>query len=72
MSNEDELRCWFAGCALVGLTMREGVGTAMEYDAWALADKMIAIKESSKKDNQEPEVEMGIVAAKPKRKTKSA
>jgi hypothetical protein len=64
--NDQELRCWFAGCALVGLTMREGVGMAMEYDAWALADKMIAIKESSKEDNQEPEV--GIVAAKPRRK----
>jgi len=66
MSNEDELRCWFAGCALVGLTMR---GEAWSPDEpWEIADDLLAVR------NKEPEVEMGIVAAKPKpkRKTKSA
>lgn len=60
--NDEELRCWFAGCALVGLTMREGVGLAMEYDAWGLADAMLEAR------NAEPEEEIGIVAAKPRRK----
>jgi hypothetical protein len=62
--NEEELRCWFAGCALVGLTMR---GEAWGPDEpWEIADELIAIR------NIEPEQEIGIVAAKPKRKTKNA
>ena len=62
--NENDLRDCFAMFALAGLTMREGVGAAMEHDAWALADKMMAIRETSK----EPEQEIGIVAIKSRRK----
>jgi len=62
--NEEELKCWFAGCALVGLIMS---GEAWSPDEpWEIADDLLAVR------NKEPEVEMGIVAAKPKRKTKSA
>ena len=61
--NDEELRCWFAGCALAGLTMR---GEAWDpNEPWEIADDLLAIR-----NKQEPEV--GIVAAKPKRRTKSA
>jgi hypothetical protein len=58
--NDEELRCWFAGCVLVGLIMRDKVCDAEE--AWFVADKMIEAR------NQESEQEVGIVAAKPRRK----
>jgi hypothetical protein len=58
--NDEELRCWFAGCALVGLTMR---GEAWSPDEpWEIADDLLAVR------NQEPKQEVGIVAAKPRRK----
>jgi hypothetical protein len=62
--NNEELRCWFAGCALVGLTMH---GEAWDpNEPWEIADDLLAIR------NKEPEPEVGIVAAKPKRRVKSA
>lgn len=66
--NEQDLRDCFAMFALVGLVMREGVGESMELDAWAIADKML---EARKKKEVVSEVEDGIVAIKPKRRSKS-
>lgn len=67
--NENDLRDCFAMFALVGLVTREGVceGSALELDAWAMADRMVATRETSKEpENDEPEV--GIVAVKSRRK----
>lgn len=59
--NENDLRDAFAMFALVGLVNREGVceGSALELDAWAMADRMLATRETSKEKPEE-----GIVAIK--------
>jgi len=64
--NENDLRDAFAMFAMMGLVMREGVceGSALELDAWSMADRMLATRETSK----EPEQENGIAAFKPKRR----
>ena len=51
--NEQDLRDCFAMFALVGLVMREGVveRSALELDAWAMADRMVATRETSKEDD---------------------
>jgi hypothetical protein len=41
---DEDLRDFFAGMALMGLVMREGYNLAIEYDAYALADNMIKRK----------------------------
>lgn len=67
--NEQDLRDCFAMFAMVGLVMREGVGQqGIEIDAWVMADKMMATRNTNYKD--EPEVEEGIAAVKPKRRSK--
>lgn len=78
--NDEDLRDFFAGLALIGLVMREGYNLAIEYDAYAIADNMIKRKhdpdpygkndEDYVEDEPEPEPEVGIAAVKRKRKTK--
>jgi len=79
--NDEDLRDFFAGLALMGLVMREGYNLAIEYDAYALADNMIKRKhdpdpygkndEDYVEDDPEPVPEEGITAIKPKRKPRS-
>jgi len=64
--NEEDLRDCFAMFAMNGLISRGSVWDFKE--AWDIADGML----KARTQEPEPEVEMGIVAAKPKRKTKSA
>jgi hypothetical protein len=62
--NENDLRDCFAMFITNGL-----LSAAISYDAeevWQMADEMLKAR------NKEPEPEVGIVAAKPKRRTKSA
>jgi len=62
--NEQDLRDCFAMFAMLGLIMRDKVCDAEE--AWFVADKMIEAR------NAEPKQEVGIVAAKSRRKAKDA
>jgi hypothetical protein len=65
--NDEDLRDCFAMFALNGiLSCNYDVGEEPAVLAYKYADEMLRAR------NKEPEVEMGIVAAKPKRKTKSA
>jgi hypothetical protein len=66
--DQEHLRCLFAGFAMAGLVMREGVGVGgLEIDAWVMADRMMATRNTNYKD----EPEEGIVAIKKRvRKTK--
>jgi hypothetical protein len=60
--NEQDLRDCFAMFAMMGLVTREGVceGSFLELDAWAMADRMLATRETSKEEPNED----GIVAIK--------
>jgi len=60
--NENDLRDCFAMFALNGLLSRASVFDVKEV--WEIADAMLEAR------NKEPEVEEGIVAVKPKRRTK--
>ncbi len=62
--NEQDLRDCFAMFAMVGKIIREGAGNLVAEDVWNIADEMVKARKT------EPEVEEGIVAVKPKRKTK--
>ena len=65
--NENDLRDCFAMFALNGiLSCNYDVGEEPAVLAYKYADEMLKAR------NAEPEQEVGIVAAKPKRKTKSA
>lgn len=65
--NENDLRDCFAMFAMVGLLFNEN------YEAGCLADMSYHIANKMiEQRNKEPEPEVGIVAAKPKRRTKSA
>ena len=61
--NENDLRDCFAMFAMVGLAANEN-RTAIPEMAYKLADAMLEAR------NIEPKQEVGIVAAKPKRRTK--
>ena len=64
--NEKDLRDCFAMFALVGIVIRGNILSNKADDAkeaWATADHMLKAR------NAEPEVEEGIVAVKPKRRT---
>ena len=64
--NEKDLRDCFAMFAMLRIAL-DGTGEVQEASArrcWKMADAMMATR------NEEPEVEEGIVAVKPKRKTK--
>lgn len=75
--NENDLRDCFAMFAMLGVTM-DGSLNALSYQqksdvkkeiatfAYELADAMLEAR------NKKPEQEIGIVAAKPRRRTKSA
>ena len=65
--NEEDLRDCFAMFAMVGLFMK-GIGLHEEgaRQCWDAADRMLEARD------KEPEQEVGIVAAKRKRKTKNA
>jgi hypothetical protein len=58
--NENDLRDCFAMFAMNGLLSRASVFDAKEV--WEIADAMLEAR------NKEPEAEIGIVAAKPRRK----
>jgi hypothetical protein len=58
--NDEDLRDCFAMFAMNGLISRGSVWDFKE--AWEIADGMLEAR------NQEPEQEVGIVAAKPRRK----
>ena len=62
--NERDLRDCFALFIVNGLLSRASVFDAKEV--WEIADAMLEARKA------EPEAEVGIVAAKPKRRTKSA
>jgi hypothetical protein len=62
--NDEDLRDCFAMFAMLGL-ISTGTNWYPE-EAWLLADSMVKTR------NAEPQQEVGIVAAKPKRRTKSA
>ena len=66
--NEQDLRDCFAMFAMLGMISGRDIETMSEVAelAYLQADEMI------KQRNKEPEAEVGIVAAKPKRRTKSA
>ena len=65
--NENDLRDCFAMFALNGiLSCNYDVGEEPAILAYKYADEMLKAR------TQEPEPEVGIVAAKPKRRTKSA
>jgi hypothetical protein len=70
--NENDLRDCFAMFAMNGIIARGGLHPelmpeeAMARRSYEVADAMIKAR------TQEPEPEVGIVAAKPKRKTKNA
>jgi len=67
--NENDLRDCFAMFALNGiLSCNYDVGEEPAILAYKYADEML----EARSKEPEPEVEMGIVAAKPKRRTKSA
>ena len=61
--NDQDLRDCFAMFAMVGLAVNEN-RTAIPEMAYKLADAMLEAR------NIEPKQEVGIVAAKPKRRTK--
>ena len=61
--NDQDLRDCFAMFAMVGLAANEN-RTAIPEMAYKLADAMLEAR------NIEPKQEVGIVAAKPKRRTK--
>jgi len=62
--NEKDLRDCFAMFALAGLLMRgSNKLESIAEGAYTLADHMLEVR------NKEPEVEEGIVAVKPKRRT---
>ena len=63
--NENDLRQALVIMATAGLVMKYGKAWLPE-DPWTIADLVIEA------GNKEPEQEVGIVAAKPKRRTKSA
>ena len=61
--NDEDLRDCFAMFALTGLIINEGtLDDRMPNRAYLMADLMLEAR------NQEPEAEVGIVAAKPRRK----
>ena len=60
--NENDLRDCFAMFASVGLLMRGDNGTAVPERAYEIADRMLEARKA------EPEQEVGIVAAKARRK----
>jgi hypothetical protein len=62
--NDNDLRDCFAMFAMVGLVINCKDGANLGNYAYELADQMLKAR------NAEPEVEEGIVAVKPKRKTK--
>jgi hypothetical protein len=67
--NEQDLRDCFAMFAMCGIVMRgidDSIVDGVARNAYKMADAMLEAR------NQEPEAEVGIVAAKPKRRTKSA
>jgi len=62
--NENDLRDCFAMFAMLGLVINVKGGKALGECAYEIADQMLEAR------NKEPEVEEGIVAVKPKRRTK--
>lgn len=64
--NENDLRQALVIMATAGLVFKHGVFDAAE--PWRIADRII----EAQKDADQTEPEVGIVAAKPKRRTKSA
>ena len=62
--NDEDLRDCFAMFAMVGLVINCKDGVNLGNYAYKLADQML----KARIQEPEPEVEMGIVAAKPRRK----
>jgi hypothetical protein len=61
--NEDDLRDCFAMFAMLGIVMKHGTERELlEDDAYLMADRMLEARD------KEPEQEVGIVAAKTRRK----
>ena len=63
--NENDLRDCFAMFASIGLLMRGDNGTAVPERAYEMADRMLQVRNWK----AEPEVEEGIVAVKPRKRT---
>ena len=65
--NENDLRDCFAMFAMLGIVSRGidgGIVDKVAHNAYVMADAMLEAR------SQEPREEVGIVAAKPKRRTK--
>ena len=63
--NENDLRDCFAMFASIGLLMRGDNGTAVPERAYEMADRMLQVRNWK----AEPEVEEGIVAVKPRKRS---